>query len=155
MARARSGRKWGGVLLGTLLLSGVGLAGPGKGQGRGRMGEGTGGSGSCEQFRTLSQNLENQARSLAASEGCSDVSQCKSAAVGAMACGGPRDYLVYCAATTDEDTLLRTLSQLQRSEEQANQQCGSFSICIFVSEPQVELVNGVCQKAEPESGSLP
>ncbi|MBN1208668.1 MAG: hypothetical protein JXB05_27655 [Myxococcaceae bacterium] len=42
------------------------------------------------------QDLESQARSLAVAEGCSDASSCKAAPVGAMACGGPRDYLVYC-----------------------------------------------------------
>jgi hypothetical protein len=137
-----------------MLLPGVVLAGQGQGQGKGRAEEGTGGSGSCEQLRMMAQDIESQARTMAVPSGCSDVSQCKSAAVGAMACGGPRDYLVYCSAATDEAALLRTLSQLQRSEEQHNQQCGGFSICIFISEPQVELVNGVCQKAESESGNL-
>jgi hypothetical protein len=147
--------KWSAVLLSALLLPGVALAGPEKGKGRGRMGEGTGGSGSCEQFRTMSQDLETQARSLAVTEGCTDVSQCKSAAVGARACGGPRDYLIYCSASTDEDSLLKKLEQLRRTDEQSNQQCGTYSICIFMEEPQLELVNGVCQQAAPESGTLP
>jgi|GEM_PF-1956268 len=156
MARARSGWKWSGVLLGALLLPGMALADPGKGKGRGPpMREGTGGSGGCEQFQLTAQDLDSRARSLAVADGCSDVSQCKSAAVGARACGGPRDYLVYCSATTDEDSLLRTLSQLQRSEEQYNQQCGGASICIFTSEPKLELVNGVCQEVAGDSGALP
>lgn len=153
MARARSGTRWGGALLGALLFSGVGLAGEGKG--RGRAERGTGGSGRCEQARTTVQELESQARSLAVADGCSEASQCTSAAVGAMACGGPRDYLVYCSATTDEESLLKTLTRLQQNEEQYNQQCGGASICVFVSEPEVELVNGVCQKAGEGSTTLP
>ncbi len=148
MARARSAMQWGGALLGALLLSGVGFAGGDKGKGPDRSKEGTGGSGRCEEVGASIQSKESEVRSLVVAEGCTDVSQCKSAPLGARACGGPRDYVVYCSATTDEDRLLRELSQLQRSEEQYNQQCGVMSICIFTAEPQVELVNGVCQKAE-------
>lgn len=148
MARARSGMLWRGALLGTLLLSGVGLAGGGKGKGHPRGEEGTGGSGRCEDMGLSIQSQESEARSLAVADGCTDVSQCKSAPVGARACGGPRDYLVYCSATTDEDALLKALSRLQKNEQQYNDQCGIMSTCIFLAEPQVELVNGVCQKAE-------
>jgi hypothetical protein len=148
MARARSGMLWRGALLGTLLLSGVSLAGGGKAKGHARGEEGTGGSGHCDQASMSLQSLENEARSLAVADGCTDASQCKSAPVGVKACGGPRDYLVYCSATTDEDALLKALSRLQKSEQQYNDQCGIMSTCIFVAEPQVELVNGVCQKAE-------
>ncbi len=101
------------------------------------------------------QSRESQARSLAVAEGCTEVSQCKSAPVGVRACGGPRDYLVYCSATTNEDALLRELDHLQKSEAQYNEHCGVMSICIFTAEPQVDLVNGVCQKVESEPTTLP
>jgi hypothetical protein len=140
--------KWKGALLGMLLLPAVGLAGEDKGKGPGHKEEGTGGSGRCEQQSMTIQSLESQARALAVAEGCSEVSQCKSAPVGVRACGGPRDYLVYCSVTTDEDALLRELDRLQQTEAQYNEQCGVMSICIFTAEPQVDLVNGVCQKAE-------
>lgn len=155
MARASSGMRWRGALLGVLLLPVVGLAEGGKRKGPARSEEGTGGGGRCEQMSMTIQSLESEARSLAVAEGCTEVSQCKSAAVGARACGGPRDYLVYCSATTDEDALLRELDRLQKSEAQYNEQCGIMSICIFTAEPQVELVNGVCQKAESAPTSLP
>lgn len=149
MARARFGMLWRGALLSTLLLPGVGLAGGGKGKAPACGEEGTGGGGRCEEMGMSVQSLENEARSLAVAGGCTDASQCKSAPVGAKACGGPRDYLVYCSATTDGDALLKTLSRLQQREQQYNDRCGIVSTCIFLAEPQVELVNGVCQKAEP------
>jgi hypothetical protein len=151
MACARSGRQWRGTLLGVLLLPALALAGGGEGKGPAHPKDGTGGSGNCEHASMTIQSLESDARSLAMAEGCTAVSQCKSAPVGVRACGGPRDYLVYCSATTDEDALLKALSRLQKSEQQYNEQCGIMSTCIFMAEPQVELVNGVCQKAE--SGS--
>ena len=45
--------------------------------------------------------LENQAKALVKTDGCSSADQCRTAAVGSRACGGPRYYLVYCAKTTD------------------------------------------------------
>jgi hypothetical protein len=155
MARARSGKQWRGALLGALLLPAVALAGGGKGKGPAHPKDGTGGSGRCEQVSTTIQSMESDARALAVAEGCTDVSQCKSAPVGVRACGGPRDYVVYCSATTDEDALLKELSRLQKSEQQYNEQCGVMSICIFTAEPQVDLVNGVCQKAEAAPTNLP
>jgi hypothetical protein len=155
MARARSGMRWRGALLGALLLPAVALAGGTKGKGPARQEPGTGGSGRCDQMSLSIQSQESQARALAVAEGCTEVSQCKTAAVGARACGGPRDYLVYCSLTTNEDALLRELSQLQKDEQQYNEQCGVMSICIFTAEPQVELVNGVCQKAETAPTTLP
>jgi hypothetical protein len=148
MASARSGKPWSGVLLGVLLLPAVAFASGGKGKEPVHPKDGTGGGGRCEQGGMTIQSLESEARSLAVADGCTDASQCKSAPVGARACGGPRDYLVYCSATTDEDALLKALSRLQKSEQQYNEQCGIMSTCIFLAEPQVELVNGVCQKAE-------
>jgi len=94
--------------------------------------------------RTRLQQLEEEARALAQAGGCTDVSQCQSAPLGALACGGPRDYLVYCSVTTDERALQRTLRQLELREERYNEQCGGFSICLFVTPPGVALVNGVC-----------
>ncbi len=154
MARARSGMHWRGVVLGVLLLPALALAGGSKGKGP-HPKDGTGGSGSCEQSSMTIKSMEGDALSLAVAEGCTEASQCKSAPVGVRACGGPRDYVVYCSVTTDENALLRALSQLQRSEERYNEQCGVMSICIFTSEPQVDLVNGVCQKAETAPTTLP
>ena len=45
--------------------------------------------------------LEAEARALASPDGCAQPGDCRSAPVGAKACGGPRSYVVYCAATTD------------------------------------------------------
>ena len=104
---------------------------------------------------TQLQTLETEARELVEAGGCTDVSQCRTAPVGVRACGGPRDYVVYCAETTDEDALLRALDRLARREERFNRQCGVFSICIFVSPPEVELVGDVCQAVTPPTDSLP
>ncbi|MBN1210695.1 MAG: hypothetical protein JXB05_37955 [Myxococcaceae bacterium] len=153
MARAKSGVRWGGALLGALLLAGGAVASPERGKGRG--GSGSAGTDHCAQLGEMIQELESKARAMAVADGCADVSQCKAAPVGARACGGPRDYLVYCAARTDESALQQALTRLQREEERYNQQCGIVSTCIFLDEPKVELVDGVCQKVEAAPIELP
>lgn len=105
--------------------------------------------------RAVIAQLEAEARALVETEGCTDVSQCRAAPVGAQACGGPRDFVVYCSATTDEKELLRALKRLEQREERFNRQCDVVSICIFVAEPQLELVDGVCQAATPPPETLP
>lgn len=152
MARAKT-RVWlGGVLLASL-VSGGALAAEQGGKGQQRRDAAT--AARCEQQGQDLQQFESEVRALAVAEGCTDASQCRSAPVGARACGGPRDYLVYCAEKTDEDALQRALAQLQRREEQYNQQCDIVSTCIFLQPPQVELVNGVCQEAQTAPGELP
>ena len=69
-----------------------------------------------------------------------DVSQCRTAPVGVRACGGPRDYVVYCTESTDEGALLRALDRLARREDRFNRQCDIISTCIFISPPEVELL---------------
>ena len=101
------------------------------------------------------QQLESEARALVVAEGCTDVSQCQTAPLGARACGGPRDYVVYCAATTDEQKLQRALDRLAKREDQYNRQCGIVSICSFVAPPEVELVDGMCRAVEPPTNTLP
>jgi hypothetical protein len=105
--------------------------------------------------RSEVQQLEDEARRLAVAGPCEDVSQCRAAPVGVQACGGPRDYLVYCATATDERELQRALARLARREERFNRQCDVFSICIFLTEPAVELVDGVCRVAQPPVNTLP
>jgi hypothetical protein len=135
------------MLLTCSLAGGMALAGQEGGRGSDRSARAQGGQdGEWEAI----QRLEEQARSLAVAEGCADASQCRAAPVGARPCGGPRDYLVYCAASTNEDALLSVLEQLQRLEEQYNQRTGMMSICVFLPEPGVELVDGMCQAVGEE-----
>jgi hypothetical protein len=100
------------------------------------------------------QELEAEARALVRTD-CPNVSQCRTAPVGVRACGGPRDYVVYCAATTPEQELLRALERLERREGRFNRQCGIVSICVFISPPEVELVEGQCQAVTPSPETLP
>ena len=91
--------------------------------------------------------LEREARALARAEGCS-AAQCRTAPVGSRPCGGPREYLVYCAATTDSAALFAKLAELARAEEAFNTANGMMSTCEFRTPPGVAVQGGRCVATE-------
>lgn len=98
--------------------------------------------------------LEDQAKALIKADGCSTVSQCRTAAVGSRACGGPRYYLVYCSATTDSAALQRRLEAVAAAEQAYNQHYQLASTCEFRMPPQIAVVSGSCQ-AQPGQQPVP
>ena len=88
--------------------------------------------------------LEREARALASVEGCGSSAQCRTAPVGNRPCGGPREYLAYCAATTDSAALFRKLDELARAEEEHNRAAGLISTCEFRTPPVPAVVGGRC-----------
>ena len=93
---------------------------------------------------TLVDSLERVARGLARTDGCADAGACHAAPLGAKACGGPRDYLMYCARTTDTVALFRALVALERAERAANASSGTMSTCELHLPPAPALVGGQC-----------
>ena len=89
--------------------------------------------------------LEKEARALARTEGCTSADQCRSAPVGERACGGPRDYIVYCARTTDSAALYRKLDELKQAEIENNKATGAMSTCEFRMPPRTGLSGGQCR----------
>lgn len=89
--------------------------------------------------------LENQAKALVKTDGCSSADQCRTAAVGSRACGGPRYYLVYCAKTTDSAALFNKLKAVAEAEQEYNKRYQLVSTCEFRMPPQVTLAGSSCQ----------
>lgn len=90
--------------------------------------------------------LEREARALAHTAGCDSLSQCRIAPLGWRSCGGPRDYIAYCAATTDTAALFRKLGELEAAEKEYNLKSGLMSSCIMRKPPQVTLRGGSCHE---------
>lgn len=89
--------------------------------------------------------LEDQAKALVHTDGCASVNQCRTAPVGSRACGGPRYYLVYCAASTDSTALFAKLDAVSAAEREYNQRYNVVSTCEFRLPPKVALSGGSCQ----------
>src|SRR5262245_46506865 len=96
--------------------------------------------------------LEADARALARTNGCSSSDQCRTAPVGARPCGGPRDYIVYCARTTDSAALFRKLDELRQAEMEFNRKTGAASTCEFRTPPVVGLEAGQCKSISSVEG---
>lgn len=92
--------------------------------------------------------LERRLRALAIAEGCDSAGQCKTAPVGERACGGPREYVVYCPLTTDEPALLAAVDSLKRAEMRHNQATGAVSTCEYRMPPNMDVVAGSCVAAQ-------
>ena len=98
--------------------------------------------------------LEDQAKALVKAGGCSSASQCRTAAVGSRACGGPRYYLVYCSLTTDTAALRQKLDAVAAAEREFNTRYQLASTCEFRMPPQAGLIAGSCQ-AQPAPQAMP
>jgi len=94
--------------------------------------------------------LERESRALARADGCTSAATCRAAPLGSRPCGGPRDYLVYCASTTDSATLSAKLDSLRVAEERWNQARGIASTCEFREPPAVAVQGGSCARVKPE-----
>lgn len=89
--------------------------------------------------------LEREVRALARTDGCSSAAACRTAPVGWRGCGGPRTYLVYCAAATDTVALFRKLTELENAEREYNAKSGMMSTCEFRLPPGVKLEGRSCR----------
>ena len=93
--------------------------------------------------------LEADARALTKADGCNTSSQCRTAPVGARACGGPRTYLVYCGASTDSVALYRKLDSLRALEIRYNTTSGMVGTCDIRTPPTVTVQGGRCRESTP------
>jgi len=85
--------------------------------------------------------LEREARAIARADGCT-ADECRTAPVGVRPCGGPRTYIVYCAARTDSAALFAKLAELARAEEAFNKQNEMMSTCDIRVPPSTRLEAG-------------
>lgn len=77
-------------------------------------------------------------------ETCDDAGGCRAIAFGSKPCGGPWEYLVYCAARTDTALLRQRVEEYKRFEAELNRKHNYVSDCAFVVEPSLDLVGGKC-----------
>lgn len=93
--------------------------------------------------------LENQAKALVQTDGCSSAFDCRTAPVGSRACGGPRYYLIYCARTTDSVALFQKLNAVAAAEREYNSRYQLVSTCEFRTPPKLGLSGTSCQATTP------
>lgn len=90
------------------------------------------------------EKLEGEAKAIAKTSGCQASSECRTAAVGSRACGGPRYYIPYCAKATDSAALASKLDEVAKAEQAYNTKYQLASTCEMRMPPPVTLTGGVC-----------
>jgi hypothetical protein len=106
------------------------------------------GPGKPEQVEALKQQAEKlagEARALAIPSGCEKVEECTVAGFGHKACGGPREFIAYCAKTTDVKALQAKLEELAKAEQSYQAAAGITSNCGLTRRPRPRLVDGMCR----------
>jgi hypothetical protein len=102
----------------------------------------------ADDLRAQFEARNAEARALLRTEGCASTAGCAAAPLGVKACGGPREYLVYCRTTTDEAKLLATLDEARRAEQRYNELTNAVSDCALLLAPETFVIqDGKCAAA--------
>ncbi|HYH97507.1 hypothetical protein [Hyalangium sp.] len=97
------------------------------------------------ELKQQAEKLATEARALANASGCAKVEGCEVAGFGHKACGGPREYIAYCAKTTDVKALQGKLAELEKAEKTWQAETGEMSNCALTRRPPPRLVDGMCR----------
>lgn len=91
--------------------------------------------------------LEQEIQAIIEPPTATNLAQCQAIAFGAKACGGPKAYLIYSTAQTDEVRLRTLVTEYNRLDAERNQRLGLASDCALVVQPEVALAGGQCVAA--------
>ncbi len=89
--------------------------------------------------------LDNQIRSMVGIARADSYDQCRLAAVGKRACGGPEYYIAYSTKETDEKALQQLVDEYTQLRIEHIQATQEMSTCEVIPEPQLSLENGICR----------
>ena len=113
----------------------------------------TGGTQDADQ--AVVDRLMREAKAIAHVDGCSAAGECAVQPLGARACGGPEDYVVYCPRSTDVAALKRKAAQLEREQKAFNAKYQIMSTCIYRQPPRATVVGGSCRAASGGAAAVP
>ena len=88
----------------------------------------------------LGKDIEEFAKNKA----CTNGDGCRAMPMGAKACGGPTNYVIYSLSKTDEKQLTEKVKQYTDFQKELNIKYNRSSDCLFLSPPTIDCLNGVC-----------
>ena len=100
-------------------------------------------TGSVDDLEAL-EALESETRAMAGDGSCDEEASCATVGFGSKPCGGPWEYLVYCASDIDEEALLAKVEEYNAMEAEYNALHEIGSDCAEEADPGAMLVDGVC-----------
>lgn len=99
----------------------------------------------AEVLKQQAEQLAREARALANPSGCTKVEECEVTGFGQKSCGGPREFIAYCAKTTDVKALQAKLEDLAKAELAWQTEAGIMSNCSLTRRPLPRFVEGMCR----------
>lgn len=86
---------------------------------------------------------------------CTRTHDCAVVGIGARACGGPADHLVYSRVASDVSALMRAVTRYNTAEAERLRRAGVMSTCETIPAPAVACTAGHCRAVAPGDGRLP
>ncbi|MEY4539074.1 MAG: hypothetical protein RLZZ306_831 [Bacteroidota bacterium] len=90
------------------------------------------------------EQMGKEVQDFAKNKACSNGDDCRTMPMGAKACGGPTNYIIYALSKTDEKQLTEKVKQYTDFQKELNIKYNRSSDCLFLSPPTVDCLNGVC-----------
>ena len=88
--------------------------------------------------------LRNEITALVGAAKCANLVNCRIAALGVNACGGPAEYVAYSWRSTDKAALETKIAEYEIALEDAQQRGTPVKACTTSPEPVAACVNGRC-----------
>ncbi len=88
--------------------------------------------------------LGKEIEEFAKNKACTNGDGCRTMPMGAKACGGPTNYVIYSLSKTDEKQLAEKVKLYTDFQKELNTKYNRASDCLFLSPPTVDCLNGVC-----------
>ena len=102
-----------------------------------------GGSASADESPEIVR-LRNDINALIGPAICANLVNCRIAALGLDACGGPKEYLVYSWRSTDKADLETKIAEYNLAQEEPQKKDQGVGACAALPEPVAACVNGRC-----------
>lgn len=90
------------------------------------------------------EQLGKEIQEFAKNKACAGGDDCKTMAMGAKACGGPTNYIIYALSKIDEKQLFEKVKKYTDLQKELNIRYNRTSDCLFLSPPVVNCLDGVC-----------
>lgn len=94
--------------------------------------------------RAQLERMRQEIQALIGDAESTSIADCRSAAIGSKPCGGPWEYIVYSASSTDPTELASRLAEYNAFEAEMNALYGYVSDCSIPNRPVVVFRNGRC-----------
>jgi hypothetical protein len=97
--------------------------------------------------------LAEEISTMTHNRSCKQLSECRTVALGARACGGPKRYVVYSVNNVNETDLLVKASSYNSYDQQLNGDSNTVGTCDVLMPPKLGCQKNLCVQFAAKPGS--